>query len=369
MYQTVRPLIFRLPPERAHNLTIQLLRFAGAQPAGRVFLRAMFRPVRRGPEVKAFGLTFPNPVGMAAGYDKDGLAWRGLAELGFGHIEVGTVTTLPQSGAPQPRVFRLVEEQAVINRMGFPNRGSEFLVRRLQARRPKGLILGVNIGKHISTPLEEATNDYLSLLRIFAPLSDYLTINVSSPNTPGLRNLQARGALQQLLAPLDAERKKQVVQLGRPVPLLVKLAPDLAPSDLDDAVDVILAAGMDGIVASNTTIRRPEWDTDFGAQRGGLSGAPIRRLNTEFLQRISQRTEGKLPIIASGGIMSPEDVQEKLDAGATMIQLYTGLIYSGPGLVKRVLDEAFSTEASRKPATAAIQPGHSGLRAGLTYFD
>src|SRR5512133_3974787 len=224
MYKTLRPLIYRLTPEQAHTVTIRLLQAAGSLPPAAALLRAIFRPRQPGPRVRAFGLDFANPLGMAAGYDKDGLGWRGLACLGFGHIEVGTVTPRPQPGSPQPRLFRLVEDRAVINRMGFNNHGAEFLARRIQGPRPKGLVLGVNIGKNKVTPLEQAVQDYLSLLRTFAPLADYLAVNVSSPNTPGLRSLQTRAALEGLLIPLAEERNRLAQQLGRPVPVLVKLA-------------------------------------------------------------------------------------------------------------------------------------------------
>jgi dihydroorotate dehydrogenase len=340
LYHRLRPLIFRLSPERAHTLTIALLRVAGALPPARRLVRALFRSSAAGPEVHAFGLTFPNPVGLAAGYDKDGLGWRGLALLGFGHLELGTVTPLPQPGNPRPRVFRLVEDEAVINRMGFPGRGAAFLAGRLSGARPPGLVLGVNIGKNKDTSLEGAAGDYLSLLRDFAPLADYLAINVSSPNTPGLRSLQARQALEQLLSPLDAARREAAGRLGKTVPLLVKLAPDLGFGELDGALEAITACGMDGVIVSNTTLRREGLRSARALESGGLSGAPLRRLNTELIREVVRRTGGRLPVVASGGIMRPVDAREKLDAGATLVQLYTGLIYAGPGLVKRVLESA-----------------------------
>lgn len=341
MYKTIRPLIFKMTPEQAHHSTIFMLRLAGGLLPGRLVMQALFKARKPGPQVKAFGLTFPNPVGMAAGYDKDGLGWRGLAELGFGHIEVGTVTPRPQPGNPEPRIFRLVPDEAVINRMGFPNRGAEFMAQRLRLPRPKGLILGVNIGKNKVTPLEEAGQDYLSLLETFAPLADYLAVNVSSPNTPGLRSLQSRQALEGILGPLGKRRDELVKELGHPLPLLVKLAPDLTPEELDDALEAVLATGMDGIIASNTTVSREGLTSPKAVEMGGMSGTPLRAMNTAFVRAVSQRTNGRLPIVASGGIMRPEDVQEKLDAGACLVQLYTGLIYEGPGLVKRVLEEAF----------------------------
>jgi dihydroorotate dehydrogenase len=340
LYRRLRPLVFRLSPETAHTVTVALLRVAGALPPARWLLRRAFAPDQTGPEVRAFGLTFCNPVGLAAGYDKDGLGWRGLALLGFGHIEVGTVTPLPQPGNPRPRVFRLVEDEAVINRMGFPGRGAAFLVQRLSGARPPGLVLGVNIGKNKDTPLEGATGDYLALLRAFAPLADYLAINVSSPNTPGLRSLQTRQALEGLLAPLDAVRREEAGRLGRAVPLLVKLAPDLASDELDGALEAIATTGMDGVIVSNTTLRREGLRSALAAESGGLSGAPLCRLNTALVREVVRRTGGRLPVVASGGIMNPADAREKLDAGATLVQLYTGLIYAGPRLVKRVLEGA-----------------------------
>lgn len=336
LYYLVRPLIFRLEPEVAHYLVLALLRLCGEVGPARWLLQAVFRPASASP-VRAFGLTFPNPVGLAAGYDKDGLGWRGLATLGFGHIEIGTVTLRPQAGNPRPRIFRLVQERAVINRMGFPNRGAEFVARQLQGKRPDGLILGVNIGKNLTTPLEDAAADYLSLVRTFAPLADYLAINVSSPNTPGLRALQSRQPLEELLRLLDAERQIQSRLLGRHVPLLVKLSPDLASEALDGALEAILATGMDGVITSNTTLSRVGINSPLATESGGMSGAPVSQRNTQIVREVVRRTGGRVTVVASGGIMSPDDAQEKLDAGARLVQLYTGLIYEGPALVKRVV--------------------------------
>jgi dihydroorotate dehydrogenase len=338
LYDLLRPLIFRMQPETAHHVTLALLRMGGAVAPARWLMQEAYCPVVADRTVQAFGLTFPNAVGLAAGYDKDGLGWRGLAALGFGHIEVGTVTPRPQAGNPGPRVFRLVEDRAVINRMGFPNRGAEFVARRLGGKRPAGLILGVNIGKNLTTSLEHAGEDYLSLVKTFAPLADYLAINVSSPNTPGLRTLQTRSALEALLRPLDAERRMQSQLVGRHVPLLVKLAPDLTSDELDGALDAILAAGIDGVITSNTTLSRKGLTSALASESGGMSGAPARQRNTQIVRDVMHRTNGRLTVIASGGIMRPEDAQEKLDAGATLVQLYTGLIYEGPGLVKAILN-------------------------------
>ena len=357
MYPFFRSLLFRLDPETAHALTLRLIRLAGRLPPVRGVLRRIF--TAPSPPVQAFGLTFSNPIGLAAGYDKDGLGWRGLATLGFGHIEVGTVTPRPQEGNPKPRIFRLVEARAVINRMGFPGKGAEFVARQLPGGlypprptgglyppRPPGLVLGVNIGKNKDTPLENAARDYLSLLQTFAPLADYLGVNVSSPNTEGLRRLQARDALQELLSALAVQRRLEVERLGRPVPLLVKLAPDLSDTELDDALEAILSTGMDGAIATNTTIGREglnrslcERSSSLSGEAGGLSGAPLRSLSTEMVRKIAARTQGKLPVIGVGGVASAQDVREKLEAGACLVQLYTGLIYEGPALVKRILME------------------------------
>lgn len=335
MYPAFRALLFRLDPERAHALSLGLIRLAGALPPTRILLRALFS----GPAhpVHAFSLDFRNPIGLAAGYDKDGLGWRGLACLGFGHLELGTVTPRPQPGNPRPRLFRLPAERAIINRMGFPGLGADFLAQRLSGPRPAGLVIGVNLGKNKDTPLAEAGGDYLALLRQFAPLADYLAINVSSPNTAGLRDLQARAELEGLLQALAGERQRQVEALGRPVPLLVKLAPDLDDEALDDALDAILASGMDGVIATNTTIRRDGLSSPLRRESGGLSGAPLTELSTAMIRKIHDRTVGRLPIVGVGGILDPASARAKLDAGATLLQVYTGLVYAGPGLVKQIL--------------------------------
>lgn len=330
IYPFLRPLLFRLDPEQAHQLTLGLLRFTGAFAPARIAVGKLLEAPAR--PVNAFGLTFRNPVGLAAGYDKDALAWRGLAALGFGHIEVGTVTLHPQPGNPKPRVFRLVEDRGVINRLGFPGRGADFVAERLQGRRPRGLRLGVNIGKNKDTPNEAAAEDYIHLLARFAPLADYLAVNVSSPNTVGLRRLQAREALEDLLGRLQAARSAH-----RRVPVLVKLAPDLTDQELEDSVGAILASGMDGIIATNTTVRRENLYSRHREETGGLSGAPLTRQSTAMVRKIVRLVDGEVPVVAVGGILSAEDAQEKLDVGAALVQVYTGLIYAGPGLVKQIV--------------------------------
>lgn len=340
-YTALRPLLFRLPPEAAHGLTLRLLRLVGALPPLSAAVRRLLG-VHDLPAVPvpAFGLTFPNPVGLAAGYDKDALAWRGLAALGFGHLEVGTVTPRPQPGNPKPRLFRLPAQQALINRLGFPSRGADFVARRLRGPRPPGLIVGVNLGKNKTTPNDRAVEDYRALVERFAPLADYLVVNVSSPNTEGLRRLQARTALEGLLRPLREALQDlggQAGPLRSSTPLLVKLAPDLDDAALDDALDVLLQVGVDGVVATNTTIAREGLPPRWQHEAGGLSGAPLRQRSTALIRAIYRRTEGKLPIIGVGGILRPEDALEKRDAGATLVQVYTGLVYYGPTLPRDIV--------------------------------
>jgi dihydroorotate dehydrogenase len=285
-------------------------------------------------------LTFENPVGLAAGYDKDGIAIRGLAALGFGHIEIGTVTPEPQGGNPRPRVFRLIEDEAVINRMGFPSQGMDIVSRRLL--RPFGarndILLGVNLGKNKVTPLEEAADDYIKLMRVFAPLADYLTINISSPNTVGLRRLQGRGLLDGLLGVIQKERESISPGRGGNPPILVKISPDLTDEELDDAVGVILDKKMDGIIAANTTLAREGLSSTRRGESGGLSGSPLAAGSEAVLRRVVKRVDGRIPIVSAGGIMSPGDARKRLALGASLVQLYTGLIYRGPGLVKKIVE-------------------------------
>ncbi|HBG74815.1 MAG: dihydroorotate dehydrogenase (quinone) [Chloroflexi bacterium GWB2_49_20] len=332
MYKYLRPVLFRLDPENAHSLTLNLVRLAGIFPLARWLLQARYAAPDN--PVSAFGLTFKNPIGLAAGYDKDGVAVRGLAALGFGHIEVGTVTPRPQPGNPRPRIFRLVEDQAVINRMGFPGRGADFVTRQLAAiQRPSSIVLGVNLGKNKDTPLEEAAGDYIGLMHIFAPLADYLTINISSPNTVGLRRLQGRQMLNELLGAIARER----ISLPCNIPVLVKLAPDLEKNELEDALEVILATGMDGIVATNTTLSRPDLKSTRAVESGGLSGTPLQALSLKMLEKIVRNVGGRIPVVSVGGVMTPADADRRLQAGATLVQVYTGLIFAGPGLIKKIL--------------------------------
>ena len=349
MYRIFRPILFRLDAESAHALTLNALRVVQSVSPALGLLKLLYSA--RSKPVTAFGLTFKNPVGLAAGYDKDALAVQGLGALGFGHIEVGTVTPMPQAGNPKPRVFRLVDDEAVINRMGFPSRGAEFARKKLNpvrkmstfdlvlGRRPRksDVMLGVNLGKNKSTPNEQAVLDYLSLLETFAPHADYLTINVSSPNTVGLRDLQGRAALGGLLTQLDAQRRIEEAKHEKRLPLLVKLAPDLTPSELDDALDVILQTRMDGVIATNTTLAREGLRSTRQSESGGLSGSPLRVKSEAVLSQVVKRVDGRLPVISAGGIMSPDDAKRRIEMGAALVQVYTGLVYRGPGLVKQIV--------------------------------
>ena len=326
MYSLFRSLLFRLDPEQVHGLTLGLIRFAGNFPITYHLLRALFQVDEPRLEVEVFGVRFKNPVGLAAGYDKDGVAVRGLSCLGFGHVEVGTVTRRAQSGNPRPRIHRVPEVRALINSMGFPNAGVDALrVSRDTAR------VGINIGKSKETLLEQAAQDYCALLERVHAQADYVALNVSSPNTPGLRALQARAAIEDLLRAVIVTRDR----LAPRVPLLVKVAPDLTESELDDLLAVVTTCGVDGVIATNPTTSRVGL-YHYENVSGGLSGAPLRTRATEIIRHIARTTAGKLPIIGVGGIASPDDALEKIRAGASLIQIYTGLVYAGPTLVRAI---------------------------------
>jgi dihydroorotate dehydrogenase len=318
-------------------MTLRAMQLAGDIRPVNVLLRSIYRIPNL--PVQAFGINFINPIGLAAGYDKDGLGWRGLASLGFGHIEIGTVTPKPQPGNPRPRLFRLREDHALINRMGFPGMGSEFVLKQISRPHPQNLVLGLNIGKNKDTPLDTAIQDYLYLLRLFANHADYMTINVSSPNTVGLRQLQERQALNQLCQQLCVERELISLKADRRIPILVKLSPDLSDPQLDDALDVIIRNQMDGVIATNTTISRDGLAATIAREEGGLSGGPLFQRSLTMVGKIQKLTDGKLPVIGVGGISDANGVQKMMDAGAILVQIYTGLVYQGPGLVKRILNE------------------------------
>jgi dihydroorotate dehydrogenase len=337
LYHPIRNVLFLLDPESAHQLTLRLLAMAGGSPPIRALLKFAYSPPDHTLPVKVFGLEFPNRVGLAAGYDKDGLGMHGLSCLGFGHLELGTVTPQAQEGNPRPRIFRLPEDHALINRMGFPNAGTEKLLDRIKRGRPRGVVLGLNIGKGVNTPIEHAEQDYISLIRSFYEFSDYLAINVSSPNTIGLRRLQAREHLEKLLTSLMEEKQALKSANEREVPILIKLAPDLTEEELEDAIQIISEAGLDGVIATNTTLSRDGLRSRKQSETGGLSGTPIYERSVEMVAKITQLTGGDLPIIGVGGISGVREAKGMLEAGASLIQLYTGLVYQGPGIVKRIL--------------------------------
>jgi dihydroorotate dehydrogenase len=337
VYKTLlKPLFFLLPPERAHQLTLFLLKLVLAVPGVGFLFRRQYDVRDARLERELFGLTFPNPVGLAAGFDKDGRHYRAMAALGFGFVEVGTVTPRPQAGNPKPRLFRLPQDGALINRMGFNNEGVQALAARLKRRKPDGILIGGNIGKNKSTPNEEAETDYACCFEALFPYVDYFVVNVSSPNTPDLRALQDKAPLTRLLSHLQELNR----QKPAPRPLLLKIAPDLSEGQLEDILDIVRSTGIDGIIATNTTISReglatpPQHVEAIGP--GGLSGQPVKKRSTEVIRYLHEKSGGTLTIIGVGGIAGPEDALEKINAGATLVQVYTGLIYEGPGLVRRI---------------------------------
>lgn len=331
LYDLIRPLLFRLDAERAHHLTLQALQAAHALRLDRLLTSPVACRTRR-----VMGLDFPNPVGLAAGLDKNGAYIDALAALGFGFIEVGTVTPRPQPGNPKPRLFRLPEAQAIINRFGFNNDGVDALVRNVQRARYRG-ILGINIGKNFDTPIERAVDDYLICLRKVYSLASYVTVNISSPNTKNLRQLQEKAALQELLAALKGEQAKLADTHGRYVPIALKIAPDLVTEQVVEIADLLLEHRMDGVIATNTTLSREGVEgLQNAAEAGGLSGAPVRLKSTSVIKQLSLALGKEIPIIGVGGIVNGLDAEEKIKAGASLVQVYSGLIYRGPALVREV---------------------------------
>ena len=340
MYSFLKPLLFRISPEKAHHLTVWLLDAAAAFGPTRWLLRSLFCPKNASP-VSCMGLVFPNSVGLAAGFDKDGKHIRGMACLGFGFIEVGTVTPIAQDGNPQPRLFRLPADRALINRMGFNNAGLDALADRLRQLReqglPGGIVIGGNIGKNKATPNEDAARDYLLCFEKLFPWVDYFVVNVSSPNTPNLRDLQEKEPLTRLLSQLQEKNRTHPA----PKPILLKIAPDLTDTQLDDIADIVRTTGLVGVIATNTTISRANLNTEIAEisaiGMGGLSGAPLRERATAVVRYLRERLGPEAVIIGVGGIDSAAAAQEKLDAGANLVQVYSGLVYEGPGLVRRIL--------------------------------
>jgi len=335
----IRPLLFLFDPERIHTFSLKMLRALLSLPLVPSLFRAMF--CRNNPKYvrKVFGLTFNNPVGLAAGFDKDGIVGDKWKHLGFGFIELGTVTPRPQIGNTKPRLFRLPTDKAVINRMGFNNGGVESLLARLKRMDRKGIVIGANIGKNKDTPNERAVDDYVICFEKLFDYVDYFVVNVSSPNTPNLRALQDKEPLTQLLSTLQRLNHARPA----PKPLLLKIAPDLNQAQLDDIIEVAQATKLDGLIANNTTISRANLQTSSAAVKqigaGGLSGAPVTERSLEVLGYIHKKSKGGIPLIGVGGIMTPTDAQNRLNAGASLIQSYTGFVYNGPAFPKHILQQ------------------------------
>lgn len=344
-FPAVRPLLHALDAETAHRLTIRALVIAPPAAAPKSDPRLA---------VRAFGIDFPNPLGLAAGFDKNAEVPDAMLGLGFGFTEIGTVTPRPQAGNPRPRLFRLAEDQAVINRMGFNNDGHAAALKRLQARTRRGGIVGVNIGANKDSA--DRIGDYVAGIDAFAPVASYFTVNISSPNTPGLRALQSRAELQQLLARLNDARQAA----ARP-PMLLKIAPDLAPDELEDIASCCAGGAVDGIIVSNTTLSRPGLRSPLAREQGGLSGAPLLELSTCQLARLFLLTGGRIPLIGAGGVHDAESALLKLRAGASLVQLYSALVYQGPGLVAVIL-EGIMRELARRQETLESLRGRDAAR-------
>ncbi len=340
MYSLIRPILFKIDPEKVHYFVTANLKRFNHFPGGATIGKALWTFKDPRIEKQVFGLKFKNPVGLAAGFDKNGEMMGEMANMGFGFVEVGTVTPLPQEGNPKPRMFRLPDDGGLINRMGFNNLGVDVVADRIAAFRKnakgdqKDLIIGGNIGKNKSTPNEEAVNDYIKCFDRLFDVVDYFVVNVSSPNTPGLRALQDKEPLTQLLNTLQQRNLKNGVSR----PILLKIAPDLADEQLDDIVEIVQQTGIAGIIATNTTISRDGLTSkdQLKSETGGLSGKPLTKRSTEVIRYLAKKSKGSFPIIGVGGIHSADDAIEKLNAGASLVQLYTGFIYEGPGLVKRI---------------------------------
>lgn len=340
MYQLIKPIFFQFDPEKVHYFVVKRLKwFHDNFPLGKTILRSSFDVNIKGLEREVFGIKFKNPVGLAAGFDKNGEYIEALSNLGFGFIEVGTVTPLPQPGNDKPRMFRLEEDSAIINRMGFNNKGVDTLAERLRLLRNKhsDIVVGGNIGKNKNTPNEDAVSDYIKCFDRLFDVVDYFVVNVSSPNTPGLRELQEKEPLMNLLNTLQQRNKKN--DISRPI--LLKIAPDLTNEQLDDIVEIVLQTGIAGVIATNTTIDRNGLYTPekVANEAGGLSGKPLTVRSTEVIRYLSTKSNKAFPIIGVGGIHSPQDAKDKLEAGASLVQLYTGFIYEGPAIVKRICKE------------------------------
>lgn len=333
MYSLSRRLLFKLSPETAHELSIDLL---GA--AGRLGLTKRLIKQPSSLPVNVMGLDFPNPVGLAAGLDKNGDAILGLSGLGFGFIEIGTITPRAQPGNPKPRLFRLPAAEGVINRMGFNNLGVDYLLSRVNSAKFDG-VLGINIGKNVDTPVENAADDYLICLDKVYSSASYITVNVSSPNTPGLRSLQFGDSLKHLLNTLRERQEDLTVLHGKRVPLAIKIAPDMTDEEIVTVANILVETGMDAVIATNTTVSREGVEGMLHAdEAGGLSGAPVREQSTHVVRVLADTLAGRLPIIAAGGITEGQHAAEKIKAGASLVQVYSGFIYKGPKLIRESVD-------------------------------
>lgn len=338
LYQNVaKPIFFKLDAEKAHHLVIGGLHTVGSFPGGTGFLRSVYG-VSETPDlaVDLFGLHFPTPVGLAAGLDKNAVAVEGFSAIGFGFMEVGTVTPKGQPGNDQPRLFRLPPDEALVNRMGFNNKGADAMAQELSRLKSRTVPVAVNIGKNKVTPNEEAYKDYQECIRKLYPYGDFFVVNISSPNTPDLRNLQYGSELSSLIAHIMEEMRLQAQKYGQSKHILVKIAPDVSDEELEMMVDVLRESGISGIVATNTTISREGLTHPNKKEAGGISGKPLRIRSTEVVSRVYRQTGGKLPIIGSGGIFTAEDAYEKIKAGASLVEIYTGYIYEGPEVNRRL---------------------------------
>jgi dihydroorotate dehydrogenase len=331
-YPFIKPLLFQFDPEKVHYLTLKSLKVAH-----NLGLDNLLNPKMISQPVTVMGLEFQNPVGLAAGLDKNGDYIDALAALGFGFVEIGTVTPRPQPGNLKPRLFRLASHQAIITRMGFNNEGVDYLLQQVAASKYKG-ILGINIGKNFDTPIEQATEDYLISLRKAYLVASYITINISSPNTKNLRQLQQGDEIKKLLSALKEEQQRLYAEHNKYTPIVVKIAPDLSDNEIQHIAELLLEYAIDGVIATNTTIERSAVQGHkFADETGGLSGTPVKQKSTYVVSHLVQELKGEIPIIAAGGIMNYSDAQEKLDAGASLVQVYSGLIYQGPQLVHEIM--------------------------------
>jgi len=337
MYSLIKPILFQFDPEKVHYFVVRNLKRFNRFPGGSALSRAIWTYNDDRLKKQVFGLTFTNPVGLAAGFDKNAEMIAEMANLGFGFVEVGTVTPLPQPGNDKPRMFRLPEDSALINRMGFNNQGVDVVAERIKAYRnsknaDSGLIIGGNIGKNKVTPNENAVDDYIKCFDRLHTVVDYFVVNVSSPNTPGLRALQEKEPLKNILNTLQQRNLKNPIIR----PILLKIAPDLTDEQLNDIVEIVTETGIAGVIATNTTISRDGLTSANKSETGGLSGKPLTQRATEVIKYLADKSKGSFPIIGVGGIHTPQDALDKLNAGAALVQLYTGFIYEGPGLIGRI---------------------------------